>query len=236
MSDHAIDDETGLPIGVEVDSTPARSPNRAVLSGRIVRLEPLDIERHAAALYAVTHPADAARLWLYIPNGPFSTLAEHVAHIRDFASNPANLAYVVIDAASGDVLGQACYLRTDVSNRTIEVGYILYSPALQRSAAATEAMYLMARHVFEDLGYRRYEWKCNDLNAPSKQAALRLGFTHEGLFRQAVIVKGRNRDTAWYSMLDSEWPRLKAAFEAWLNPANFDAEGRQKKRLQDCRA
>lgn len=232
---HMMDPTTNLPIGVGVDSAPALAPNRTVLSGRIVRLEPLDIDRHGAALHAVTHAGDADALWLYIPNGPFASLDEHVAHMRDFASNPANLAYVVIDAASNQLLGQACYLRTDVPNRTIEVGYILYSPALQRTPAATEAMYLMARHVFEDLGYRRYEWKCNDLNAPSKQAALRLGFSYEGLFRQAAIVKGRNRDTAWYSMLDGEWPRLKAAFEAWLEPANFDAEGRQKKRLQDFR-
>ena len=232
---HVIDSETGLPIGIKVDASPATMPTKAVLAGRIVRLEPLDIDRHASALHAVSHQRNADALWLYMPNGPFSSLAAHIEHLSEFSSNPLNLAYVILDAASGNVLGQACYLRTDPANRTIEVGYILYSPDLQRSAAATEAMYLMARHVFDDLGFRRYEWKCNDLNAPSKAAALRLGFSYEGLFRQAVIVKGRNRDTAWYSMLDGEWPLRKAAFEAWLDPANFNTDGLQRKRLQDFR-
>jgi RimJ/RimL family protein N-acetyltransferase len=126
-------------------------------------------------------------------------------------------------------------MRIDVPNRVVEVGNVLFTPALQATTAATEAMYLMARHAFEDLGYRRYEWKCNDLNAPSKRAAVRLGFTYEGLFRQHMVVKGRNRDTAWYSMLDGEWPAIKAGFERWLDPVNFDGEGRQRRTLEECR-
>jgi RimJ/RimL family protein N-acetyltransferase len=138
---------------------------------------------------------------------------------------------VILDAASGLALGHCSYLRMEPKHRVIEVGALMFSPALQRTRGATEAMYLMARHAFEDLGNRRYEWKCNALNAPSRAAALRLGFTFEGIFRQHMIIKGANRDTAWYSMLDKEWPERKAAFERWLHPSNFDAAGRQKTRL-----
>ena len=146
------------------------------------------------------------------------------------------LLFALVDPATGKAVGHATYMRIEPAQRVIEVGNILYTRALQRTPAATEAMYLMARHAFEDLGYRRYEWKCNAFNAPSRAAAKRLGFTYEGLFRQHMIVKGRNRDTAWFSLLDSEWPHAKAAFEAWLSPDNFDAEGRQKARLEDLRA
>ena len=140
--------------------------------------------------------------------------------------------FAIVDKPSGRAVGYASLMRIDVTNRVIEVGNILYTPALQRTAGATEAMYLLARYVFEELGYRRYEWKCNALNEPSRKAALRLGFTFEGIFRQHFIVKGRNRDTAWFSMLDSEWPAIKADFEHWLDPANFDAAGRQKTPLR----
>ena len=231
MSNVVIDLSTGLPIGPDVDAKPAKRPGTSVLDGRFVRLEPLDIDRHAAGLHAISHGPEAAALWLYMPTGPFADLAAHRAQLKTLCDNPDFAAYILADPATGAVLGQACYMRIDLANRVIEVGYILYGPDAQRSAATTEAMYLMARHVFEDLGYRRYEWKCNALNAPSKRAALRLGFTYEGLFRQAVIVKGRNRDTAWYSMLDAEWPARKAMFEGWLDPANFDADGRQIRSL-----
>jgi RimJ/RimL family protein N-acetyltransferase len=141
------------------------------------------------------------------------------------------LFFTILDNASASAVGYAAYLRIEPAHRVIEVGHILYTPRLQRTVGATEAMYLMARHVFEELGYRRYEWKCNALNAPSRSAALRLGFTFEGVFRQHMIIKGRNRDTAWFSMLDSEWPARKAAFERWLDPSNFDAQGGQKRSL-----
>jgi RimJ/RimL family protein N-acetyltransferase len=139
--------------------------------------------------------------------------------------------YAILDATTDAAVGHACYLRIEPAQRCIEVGGVLYAPSLQRAPGATEAMYLMARHVFKDLGYRRCEWKRHALNAPSRRAALRLGFTYEGVFRQHMIMKGRNRDTAWFSMLDSEWPARKAAIEQWLDPANFDADGRQKTSL-----
>ena len=139
--------------------------------------------------------------------------------------------FAILDSVSGRAVGYASYMRIEAVHRVIEVGSILYTPRLQRTALATEAMYLMARHVFEDLGYRRYEWKCNALNQPSRRAALRLGFVFEGIFRQHMIIKGRNRDTAWYAMTDRDWPGIKAAFEAWLDPANFDSSGRQKQKL-----
>ena len=143
----------------------------------------------------------------------------------------ARVFFALVPKSSGRAQGYASYMRIDPANGVIEVGNILLAPSLQRTTAATEAMYLMAKHVFEDLGYRRYEWKCNAKNEPSMRAALRLGFTYEGIFRQHMVVKGENRDTAWYSMLDSEWPARKMAFEAWLDPANFDGEGRQQKSL-----
>jgi RimJ/RimL family protein N-acetyltransferase len=167
-----------------------------------------------------------------LSEGPFPDRASFDANLSKKAVSPDRVFFTIVDRASGRAVGQACYLRIDPANRVIEVGHILYTPALQRTAGATEAMYLLARHAFEDLGYRRYEWKCNALNSPSRRAALRLGFTFEGVFRQHMIVKGRNRDTAWFAMLDIEWPARKGAFERWLDPSNFDSAGRQKKSLQ----
>ncbi len=212
---------------------PARPAERVVLEGRLVRLEPLDVERHADDLYAAQ--AVAPEIWMYLPDGPFSSEADFRAWLvtRAAASDP--LFYAIVDRASGCALGMASYLRINPDHGVIEVGYIWYSPVLQRTPAATETMYLMARHVFEDLGYRRYEWKCNALNEPSRRAALRLGFRYEGTFRQHMVVKDQNRDTAWYSMLDSEWPAVKAAFEGWLRPENFDADGRQLHGLAELR-
>ncbi len=235
MQNHVLDAKTGLPIGCEVRSGAALLPGSDVLMGQHVQLEPLDIGRHAAELHRVSHGPGEDALWLYMPNGPFAGLAEHIRHLEEIAAKSDMYPYIIRSVTNGNILGQACYLRTDPANRSIEVGYILYSSQLQRTPGATEAMYLMAAHVFETLGYRRYEWKCNDLNAPSKSAALRLGFRYEGLFRQAVIVKGRNRDTAWYSILDSEWPACKQAFQLWLQAANFDEQGQQKQSLAQCR-
>jgi RimJ/RimL family protein N-acetyltransferase len=219
---------TGLPVGVSVDPSPAKLPERIILTGRHVLVVPLDAEQHGDTLYASTHGAAKDRLWLYLPEGPFRDEAAFRSALEQKAQSADPLFFVILDQASGHAVGQAAYLRIEPAHRCIEVGYIVYAPELQRTVGATEVMQLMAKYVFEDLGYRRYEWKCDALNAPSRRAAQRLGFTYEGTFRQHMIAKGRNRDTAWFSMLDSEWPARRAAFEHWLDPANFDAEGRQR--------
>jgi len=229
MTTPDTDPATGLPIGPRVlDPSPAPRPQRTTLTGRHVSVMPLDPALHANSLYAATSGLENERLWLYLFDGPFASRAEFDAYLTRIASVEDRLYYAILDNTSGRAMGHVCYLRIEPAQRCIEVGGILYAPSLQRTPGATEAMYLMARHIFEDLGYRRYEWKCHALNAPSRRAALRLGFTYEGVFCQHMIMKGRNRDTAWFSMLDSEWPARKAAFERWLDPANFDAEGQQK--------
>ena len=204
-------------------------PQRVILDGRRVRIVPL-VPEHAEDLWEGSR--DAA-LWDYLFDGPFEDRASFDASILKKSKGNDPLFFAILEGGSGRALGYASYMRIEPAHQCIEVGSILYTPALQRTVGATEAMFLMARHVFEDLGYRRYEWKCNALNEPSRRAALRLGFTFEGIFRQHMIVKGRNRDTAWYSMLDSEWPARKAAFEQWLDAGNFDENGRQKKALPD---
>jgi RimJ/RimL family protein N-acetyltransferase len=224
------------PIGAEVDPAPARRPARPTLEGRLVTLRPLDAVVDGDPLWECTHGAERDHLWLYLFEGPFPVRACFDAHLQSAAASQDPLFFAIVDRRSALAAGYAAYMRIQPAHRTIEVGSILYGPSLQRSAGATEAMYLMARHAFEDLGYRRYEWKCNALNAASRRAALRLGFRFEGIFRQHLIVKGRNRDTAWFSMLDGEWPRRKAAFEQWLDPANFDAEGRQRVSLSSVLA
>lgn len=226
----------GLPLGAPVTGGPALRPAPVILEGRHVRVVPFDAARHAAALYALSHGPEKERLWAYLSPAPFPDEAAFTRYYADAAAKADPLLFALVEAETGRPVGHATYMRIEPGHRVIEVGNILYTPGLQRSAAATEAMYLMARHVFEDLGYRRYEWKCNALNAPSRRAAERLGFTFEGVFRQHMIVKGLNRDTAWFALLDHEWPKAKAAFEAWLDPANFDAAGRQRRRLEDIRA
>jgi RimJ/RimL family protein N-acetyltransferase len=219
-------------IGAQVDATPAKRPQRIVLDGRVVSVVPLDAVAHAETLYKASRGEQNEGLWRYLFEGPFATRVAFDAHLRERASSEDPLFFAILDKSSGDAgrpaVGYASYMRIEPAHRVIEVGSILFTSRLQRTVGATEAMYLMARHVFEDLGYRRYEWKCNALNAPSRRAALRLGFTFEGIFRQDMIVKGRNRDTAWFSMIDSEWPQRKASFGRWLDPSNFDAQGRQK--------
>ena len=211
-----------------LDPLPGKRPERTTLDGRVVSMVPLDPVAHAATLYEATRGAENAGLWRYLFEGPFASRAEFDSHVAQKASLDDPLAFAILERSSGQAVGWASFMRIEPAHRVIEVGSILYSRRLQRTIGATEAMYLMARHVFEDLGYRRYEWKCNALNAPSRSAALRLGFTFEGIFRQHMIIKGQNRDTAWFSMLDSEWPKRKVAFERWLDPANFDSSGRQK--------
>lgn len=215
----------------EVDVQPARRPAPITLEGRYCRLLPLDPARHCAELYAPTHGSGHEDLWRYLWDSPFASEDDFRASLERKAATLDPLFLTIADAVTGHALGYASYMRIEPNHRVIEVGGILFSPALKRTRAATESMYLMARHVFEDLGYRRYEWKCDSLNAPSIRAALRLGFTFEGVFRRHMIVKGRNRDTAWFAMLDCEWPARKAAFERWLAPENFDHAGRQKSAL-----
>jgi RimJ/RimL family protein N-acetyltransferase len=194
-------------------------------------LVPLDPAAHADALYDGSHGADKDPLWLYLFDGPFPDRAAFRAALEQKARSDDPLFFAILDRATARAVGYACLMRIEPAHRVIEVGSILYTPTLQHTVGATEAMYLLARHVFEDLGYRRYEWKCNALNEPSRRLALRLGFTFEGIFHQHMIVKGRTRDTAWYAMLDNEWPARKAAFERWLAPENFDAQGRQRASL-----
>jgi RimJ/RimL family protein N-acetyltransferase len=212
--------------------SPAAAPERIVFAGTTVRLEPLRAEAHGASLRTGTGGGDTAALWTWMPYGPFATPEAFDEHLRALASAEDKVFYAIVERATDRATGLASLMRIDRPNRVIEVGGIVFSPALQRTRGATEAMYLLARYVFEDLQYRRYEWKCNALNEASRRAAVRLGFSAEGLFRQHMIVKGRNRDTAWYSMLDSEWPARKAEFERWLNPANFDDAGSQKTPLR----
>jgi RimJ/RimL family protein N-acetyltransferase len=213
---------------------PVPLPRRQDLAGRTVTLHPLNAERHAAALWQAVHGHDG--VWTYLADGPYATEADLATALREKQAASSAVFFAIVPKATGNAAGYASYMRMDPDNGVIEVGNILLSPALQRTVAATEAMYLMARHIFGDLGYRRYEWKCNAANEPSRRAALRLGFTYEGIFRQHMVVKGQNRDTAWFSLLDSEWPAREAAFEAWLDPANFDAQGRQRKALAQMRA
>jgi RimJ/RimL family protein N-acetyltransferase len=220
--------QTGQPIGLPVDTTPAQLLGPVTLQGRHGRVEKL-APQHAADLW--TAFAGNESIWTYIStDGPFATEAEFAAFLGKRAAASDPYAYAIIDA-SGRAVGYFTLMAIRPEARVIEVGHVLYSPALQRTPLGTEAQYLLARYAFETLGYRRYEWKCNALNAASRRAALRYGFTYEGTFRQHLIAKGRNRDNAWFSMLDGEWPTRKANFERWLAPENFTADGRQKASL-----
>ncbi|MBU2960908.1 GNAT family N-acetyltransferase [Citreicella sp. C3M06] len=216
----------GQPVGTPVAGVfPRPRPSRSALPGAFVRLEPLTPD-HAPALFEAFAEDRDGRGWTYLPRGPFKDHADAAAWAAQASASEDPL-YFAICAPDGTPLGFCSYLRIDPANGAIEVGFIHMSPRLQRTPAATEAMFLMMANAFDTLGYRRYEWKCDALNTPSRRAAQRLGFSYEGTFRQAVIVKGRNRDTAWFSVIDSEWPALKARFEHWLDPANFDADGYQ---------
>lgn len=219
-----------------LDWQPRRAPDLSPQKGRFVRIDPLDPERDGAELFAsIAGPGNDA-LWRYIPFGPPETPESLMAVLALMAEGQGWQTHVFRSADTGQTLGMASYMRIRPEAGSVEVGCVVFSKALQRTPAATEAMFSMARHVFEDLGYRRFEWKCDDANAASRKAARRLGFTPEGVFRQDMVVKGRNRDTAWFSMVDGEWPRLGAAFEQWLAPANFDAAGQQRRSLAELRA
>jgi RimJ/RimL family protein N-acetyltransferase len=216
-------------LGVTVPGwTPPPRPDGAVLKGRYAALERLEAARHWEDLFAANRADDA--IWDYLPYGPFADGASYRAWLEGMEGGADPFMYVIRNLETGRAEGVATYLRITPDAGTIEVGHINYSKALQRTRAATEAMFLMMQWAFE-AGYRRYEWKCDALNLPSRRAAIRLGLSYEGIFRQATVVKGRNRDTAWFAAIDSEWPALKAAYEAWLDPANFDPEGRQRQSL-----
>jgi len=222
------------PIGSLVDAHHARRPERITLEGRWITLAPLDAEKHAEALFEGSNGDEVRdRVWTYLFIGPFKKLADFAADIELKSRSVDPHFFAVVENASGRAIGYQALMRIDPTHRVIEVGNIMYTPAMQRTPGATDAQYLSARYVFDMLGNRRCEWKCNNLNAPSKRAAERFGFTFEGIFRQHMIVKGRNRDTAWFSMLDSEWPARKSAYERWLAPDNFDADGCQKQRLSE---
>ena len=230
----ATTNHLGQPIGFAVpDWVPARLPPRTPLEGRWCRVEPLDVARHAGELFEAYAEDRDGRIWTYMGYGPFETHAAFEAWMTASCRGDDPLFHAIVEGARGRALGVASYLRMVPETGAIEVGHINLALPLQRTVAATEAMYLMMARVFDELGYRRYEWKCDALNEASRRAAERLGFAFEGVFRQATLYKGRNRDTAWYAITDRDWPALKAAYEAWLAPANFDAAGRQKTRLAD---
>jgi len=226
----------GQPIGFPLPDWQARPrPPRTPMEGRFCRLEPFDPERHAAELFAANGEDRDRRNWTYLPYGPFERFEDYRSWLDRFCRGDDPFFQAIIDRSTGRPVGIASYMRIDPASGVIEVGGINYSPQLQQKPGATEAMYLMMARVFDELGYRRYEWKCDSLNAPSRAAAERLGFRFEGIFRQATVYKQRNRDTAWFSILDSEWPGLKQGFERWLAPENFDASGKQKRQLTELR-
>jgi RimJ/RimL family protein N-acetyltransferase len=235
MAEHV--NHLGQPIGFPLPEWTARPrPPRTAMVGQWCTVEPLDPARHSAELHAAYLLDKEWRNWTYLPYGPFPRFADYRAWLDQACAGDDPLVHAIIERPTGRAVGVASLMRIDPTAGVIEVGGINYAPPLQRTPAATEAMYLMMRRVFDELGYRRYEWKCDSLNEPSRAAAQRLGFRYEGMFRQATVTKGRNRDTCWFSILDSEWPALKTAFEGWLNPANLDAAGQQRQSLSSFRA
>jgi RimJ/RimL family protein N-acetyltransferase len=225
-----------LPLGDELDWTPVARPARTAMRGSHIVLRPVDAATDAAPLYAASHlPEGDPAIWTYLPDGPYQS-PDHLGQMLAWAESSEDPMYFTL-APLPDVrpLGWASYLRITPEFGVIEIGHIWFGVALQRTTAATEAIYLLARHVFDDLGYRRLEWKCNALNAASRRAAERFGFSFEGVFRHHQVTKGRNRDTAWYAITDAEWPSRRAAFEAWLSAENFDAGGTQRRSLAEIR-
>jgi RimJ/RimL family protein N-acetyltransferase len=221
---------------MSLDWTRAKLPRRETLSGATVRLEPLDVDKHARPLFTASHSEDAEEpIFRYLPYGPFAGFDDFAAWLDKCTASKDPLFFAIVDGESGTPQGMASFMRIAPEHGVIEIGHIWFSPALRRTRMATEAIYLMARHAFDDLGYRRLEWKCDAENDRSRRAAERFGFTFEGVFRQHLVVKGRNRDTAWFSILDGEWPAVRAGFEAWLSSANFDSLGHQKRSLSEIR-
>lgn len=224
--------ELGQPIGFPVtDWQPPPRPPRTPVSGRFCRIEPFDPDTHLRALHTAFAEDSDNRNWTYLPYGPFDSFEEFDSWARVNCLDSDPLFHAVIDLSTGKAAGLASYLRINPKDGVIEVGHIHFSPLLQRTTLSTEAMYLMMKRVFDELGYRRYEWKCDALNEPSRRAALRLGFSYEGVFRQLTMYKNRNRDTAWFAIIDQDWPKTKAGYELWFDPDNFDDEGKQKRSL-----
>ena len=216
------------PVGPPVPDWSARpAPPAAAKSGRYARIEPLDPARHARDLFEANAEDGDGSHWTYLFDEKPQTLEAYTAWVTKGAATQDPMFHAIVDLATGKAAGVAAYMRIDRNHGVIEVGHINFAPRLQRTRQATEAIYLMMARAFDELGYRRFEWKCDHLNAPSRPAALRFGFTFEGIFRQHMIVKGRSRDTAWFAMIDRDWPAIRAAYDAWLDPANFDATGRQ---------
>lgn len=235
MSLKSTTNDLNQPVGLPIaDWQPRSAPPTTPMQGRFCRLVATDVAAHGPDLYAAFAQDTDHGNWTYLPCGPFHREADFIEWLRDISAGADPLFHTVLDTADKPV-GLATYLRIEPSIGVIEVGHIHFSPLMQRTPVATEAMYLMMRRVFDELGYRRYEWKCDALNGPSRAAADRLGFTFEGIFRQATMYKGRSRDTAWHSIVDSEWPLIKASMEAWLSPENFDNEGSQVRSLQQSR-
>lgn len=224
-------------LGTALDWQPVPAPEPVVLTGRLVRLDPLDPERNGSALYqAAQGPGADPALWNYLSVGPFASQDDFRAWLRACATSRDPLFFAILDRQTGLAEGMASYLRITPSHGVVEIGHIWFGPSLRRTPRATEAIFLLARHVFDDLHYRRLEWKCDALNQRSRRAAERFGFRPEGIFRQHMVVKGRNRDTAWFAMVDQEWPGIRTAFEQWLAPENFDATGQQRESLAAVRA
>jgi len=222
------------PLGPKLDWSPVAAPAREPLRGRHVLVRPLDPAADAELFYAATHaPLADESVWAYLPDGPYASAAQMRETMEQVAALEDPLFFTFVRLADQRPLGRAGYMAIDTGSGSIEIGGIVLAPELQRTVAATEALFLMMRHVLDDLGYRRLEWKCNDLNAPSRRAAERYGFTYEGTFRNHQVRKGHSRDTAWYSIVDAEWPPIRAGFEAWLAPENFDAEGAQRRPLAE---
>ncbi|GAA5656508.1 MULTISPECIES: GNAT family N-acetyltransferase [Brucella] len=215
--------------------TPRSKPERKVLEGRYVRLEPLDPNKHGDELFAASSVTDADQRFTWLFEFPPATREEFEPWLEKVAKSEDPQFFAVIDKASGKVAGRQTLMRIDSAHGAIEIGNIYWGPLISRKPAATEAQFLFMQYIFDELGYRRYEWKCNNDNLPSKRAAERFGFSFEGIFRQHMVAKGKNRDTAWFSILDSEWPALKKAYQAWLAPENFDSDGQQKKKLEEFR-
>lgn len=223
----------GQPVGLPVPGwSPPPFPAREVIDGRYCRLEPLDPARHAADLHAANSLDAEGRNWTYLPVGPFDSLESYREWLTSYCLGKDPMFFATVERGLGKPYGVASFMRITPAAGTIEVGHIHFSEKMKRSPIATEAMYLMMKNAF-DLGYRRYEWKCDSLNAPSRAAAARFGFRYEGIFRQATVYKGRTRDTAWFSIIDSEWPAVRKAFETWLDPGNFDEKGKQRVRLAE---
>jgi len=234
MKISSVKNEFGDPIGLPLgDVVKPELPDASVtLTGQYCYLEVLDADKHAAELWSVYSLDTEGRLWTYMPQGPFGSEAEYRTWVEGAHHKADPFFYAIIDSETNEAVGVASFLRVDLVSSSIEVGWITYSPVIQQKPIATEAMYLMMKYAFE-LGYRRYEWKCNSLNQPSINAAMRLGMSFEGLFRQATMVKGHNRDTAWFAIIDRDWPLAQDAYTAWLDPENFDSNGQQKLRLSD---